>query len=229
MPFDQSVITDGPNWAADAFDLRVWWSSSAPAGTTFQLYADGQLAWSGASRSASIPRPTAFMRLDVGAVAQGEATADLSASLPSLGGTPRRAVLTWSGGTYLDDAIAGFNVYGESTPGAGVDYAHRLAFVAAYGPVVTDGAGMGGAGKGGAGRAAATYSWTSRPLYSGTWHFGVKPIDIAGNEGTAVAYTATISAAPRPPAPDTAGRMLTYTYVAGTGVATLSWLASPPG
>jgi len=229
MPFSQSTIIGDPTWTADAFELRVAWASSAPAGTYFQLYVDGKLAWAGVQRTATIPRPASFARIDVGTVAQGEATTDLGASIPSLGGTARRVTLPWQGGTYLDDAIAGFNVYGESTPGAGVNYSTPLAFVAAYGSLVSDGWGLGGWGEGGWGAAASDYSWTSDPLYSGTWHWGVKPVDTAGIEGTAATYSATVVAAPRPPAASASGVMLSYSYNATSGIPTLNWLASPPG
>lgn len=229
MAFDQSVITDGPNVTLDGFDLRIRWASSAPEGTTFQVYVNGVLAWSGTQRACSIVRPGAFARIDVGAVLMGEGSVGLGASLPSLGGTPRRAKLTWSGGTYLDGAIEKFHVYGEPTPGGGINYATPAGVVTAYGPNVTDGWGMGGWGEGGWGTGSAYYSWTSPPLYSGTWNWAIKAVDTAGNESSAVLLSSAVQAAPRPPAPDSAGRMLTYMYNSVTGVATLSWLASPPG
>jgi hypothetical protein len=229
VPFDQSTILGDPILTPDGFELRVRWASSDPPGTTFQVYVDGVLAWSGVSRSATIARPAAFARVDVGAVRFGESGLGFGSLVPSLGGTPRRVELTWTGGTYLDDAIAGFNVYGEATPGGGIDYGTPLGHVAAYGAVVTDGWGFGGWGEGGWGVASGSYAWTSGPLYSGTWHWGVKAVDSSGNEGTAATFSETVVAAPRPPAPDAAGRMLTAAYNAGTGIVTLSWLASPPG
>lgn len=227
MPFDDSVISDISARPFDA-DLFLSWSSSAPAGTTFQVYADGVLSWHGAELSCVVPLPSHRVRVDVGAVAAGEGKTDFSAGLTPPPGTGSRARLTWTGGNYLDPdgSLRGFHIYGEATPGGGIAYGTPLGFVAAYpGGRGTDGFGMGGFGSGGFGSGSGSYSWTSDPLISGTWNFGVKPVGTAGNEGTATTASVAISVPPAPPAADANGKRLTYTYLSGT--VTLNWLASP--
>lgn len=227
MAFDDTVISGISARPFDA-DLFLSWASSAPAGTTFQVYVDNLFTWHGTDLACVLPLPTARVRIDVGAVADGEATTDFSASLPAPAGTGSRARLTWTGGSYLDPDgdLLGFNVYGEATPGGGIAYGTALGFVAAYpGGVATDGFGLGGFGSGGFGSGAGAYSWTSDPLTSGTWNFGVKALGAAGNEGTAVTTSVAISVPPAPPAANANGKRLTYTYLSGT--VTLNWLASP--
>jgi hypothetical protein len=124
--------------------------------------------------------------------------------------------------------IAGFHIYGEQFPGSGIDYATVLATVPAYiAGIITDGFGYGGFGQGGFGQAAGAYSWTSQPLSGGTWNWGVKPFDTAGNEGPAQTAAVTIAAPPVPPAPFTDMTRLQYTYNNSTKQATLAWNASP--
>jgi hypothetical protein len=230
MPFDQSVITDVSPPVYSAGQITLTWSSSAPAGTWYQIYLAGRLAWSGQARSASLPAPDGRVRVDIGAVAASERDTDFSASLT---GRPLdRATLSWLGGTYLDetggDDVQSFRIFGEHTPGGGIDPSRPLADVAAYPDgVLTDGWGLGGWNQGGWGRAASTYSWSSGPLSSGVWSFAVAPIDRAGNLGNAITGSVTIVAPPEPPARDAAGRRLTYTYDESTGIVTLHWLASP--
>lgn len=111
-----------------------------------------------------------------------------------------------------------------------VNYSTILGFVPLSSPgFEPDGFGVGGFGTGGFGIGGdATYFWKSNPLTNGTWNFGVKPIDAAGNEGTAVTISATISAAPQPPPRDpTTGNRLAVTYSSTTHKATLSWSAAP--
>lgn len=234
MSFDQSTITAGPLFSRRGADLYVSWESSSPDGTWFHLYAAGRLAWAGTRRAITLPWPNAATVYRVGAVDPAEASVDLSSTLPSLPGSggAARARLTWNGGQYLDpdgrNDVAGFNVYGEDTPGGGIDYGTVLGTVlVASGRVLLDGAGMGGAGEGGAGSAAGAYEWTSGPLSAGTWNFGVKPFDRAGNEGTAETVAYVVAAPPRPPGANSVGVRLTYSYNAGSGVATLNWSASP--
>jgi hypothetical protein len=93
--------------------------------------------------------------------------------------------------------------------------------------MITDGFGYGGFGQGGLGQSAGAYSWTSQPLSGGTWNWGVKPFDIAGNEGPAQATAVTIAAPPLPPAPFPDMTRLQYTYSHSTTQASLAWNASP--
>jgi hypothetical protein len=93
--------------------------------------------------------------------------------------------------------------------------------------MITDGFGYGGFGQGGLGQSAGAYSWTSQPLSGGTWNWGVKPFDIAGNEGPAQAAAVTIAAPPLPPAPFADMTRLRYTYSNSTTQVSLAWNASP--
>lgn len=231
MAFDQTTITEVTH-VRDGADLLISWSSTAPAGTQFQLYVARRLAWHGTQRSVSLPYPTNRDRtavpIDIGAVGDDEATTDFSASLPALPYS-NRARLTWYGGTYESETLTGFHVYRGTVAGGAVSYATPIATVAAYPQgKVQDGAGIGPAGYGGAGEAAGVYTYDTDPLAPGVWHFGVKPFDAAGNEGTAEESTFTATGPPNPPTRDAAGRRLAYAYDPGTRIATLSWLASPP-
>lgn len=231
MAFDQSTLTDA-SAVRDGADLLVRWSSTAPEGTPFQVYVAGRLAWHGTRRSCVLPYPTdaagATVRVDVGAVLAAEATTDFSATLPAKGFSDR-ATLSWLGGTFQSETIAGFRVYMGLAAAAAVSYVAPVAYVEAYPQgVVLDGAGVGGAGRGGAGRSASSYSWRSPRLAAGTWHFGVKPVGLDGNEGAAVEATFAITVPPGAPAPDAAGvRLKVQSYSPTTHVAVLAWLASP--
>ena len=137
-------------------------------------------------------------------------------------------MLSWLGGTYQGTDIAGFHIYGEHTPGGGIDYTTILATVPAYvAGIITDGFGYGGFGQGGFGQSAGSYSWTSQPLSGGTWNWGIKPFDTAGNEGSAQTTAVTIAAPPLPPAPFSNATRLQYAYNSSSRQLTLSWNASP--
>jgi hypothetical protein len=228
--FDQSSITEvkPPVWDGSA--LLLEWVSSAPEGTMFQVYVDRVLAWHGTSRWVSLPMPETRGRIDIGAVGPDEATTDFSAGLPAA--ADLRARLSWLGGSYLDpsgdDDVAGFHVFGETSPGGGIDYATPLATIAAYpGGIVADGFGLGGFGRGGFGRAASSYGWTSAALRSGVWSFAVASFDAAGNLGAATVSSVAIVAPPRPPAPFEDGSRLRASYDPVTRKVTLTWLPSP--
>lgn len=203
MAFDQSVVTEVYPPRLVGGQLLVEWNSTAPAGTYFQVYIQGELAWSGQGLHASVDVPRSGVnRIDVGAVGATERDTDFSSSLAV---PENRAKLSW---TAADTDAKGFRVYGESTPGGGIDYAAPLATLRA-GPAVGD------------------YSWTSGPLTTGTWNFGVRAVDAAGNEGSAATTTVAVAVPPRPPALGTGGKRLTYTYSAAAKKITLNWLASP--
>jgi hypothetical protein len=230
MPFDQSSIVEvrPPSWDGSA--LQLSWTSTAPAGTTFQVYLGRKLAWYGTSRWVALTMPDSRVRIDVGAVGPGEATVDFSASLPPA--IDDRVTLSWLGGSYLDPTggndVRGFRVFGPRRAGWGVDFTERLAEIPAYpGGVPIDGYGLGGFGQGGFGRAASTYSWTSPALGRGEWTFAVASFDAAGNQGAPSYMTATISAPPRPPAASPDGSRLRCDYDPATRTATLSWNLSP--
>jgi hypothetical protein len=233
VAFDQSTILSGPSYTPHGAGLLISWASSSPDGSVFQLYTDGRLTWWGASRYAIVPRPVERTRYDVGVVDASEAATDFSGDLPPIAGDGgvSRVTLTWLGGTYLDDDIEAFRIYGETSPGAGIDYGTILATVMAYpNGIYLDGWGMGGWGQGGWGRAASSYRWTSEPLTGGTWDFGIKSVDKAGNEGVAREASFTVASAPRPPAASGIGvdasRAPSY-VLNNDGTATLTWNPSP--
>jgi hypothetical protein len=226
MAFSQATISEVRAYR-DGAEFVVEWTSSAPAGTWFHVYEGAKLRRSTQARRAHIPVPAARATLHVGTVLPAEATLDLSGSLPA---TPAdRVRLDWLGGTFLDENIAGFRVYGSAAAGGAVDYDTALADIPAYSMgMVFDGWNMGGWNQGGWGHAASSYSWTSAPLSSGDWTFAVVPYNAVGNESaTAVETTETVLVAPQAPAMDAAGKRLTHTYDEPSGVATLHWLASP--
>jgi hypothetical protein len=226
MSFSQSSITSVNPPVQYGTQLLLSWTSSAPAGTTYQVYLNQQLVWSGVGLSCSIPLPTAIARIDIGSVGVAESQVHFLAELPP--GQARQVTLSWLGGTFLGADIAGFHIYGELSPGAGIDYTTVLATVPAYvAGIITEGFGYGGFGQGGFGQSAGAYSWTSQPLSGGTWNWGVKPFDTAGNEGPAQATAVTIAAPPLPPAPFPDMTRLNYTYSSATKQATLAWNASP--
>jgi hypothetical protein len=208
-------------------ELFLSWTSNAPAGLVFQVYLNRQLIWTGSGTAASIPLPSVpASRIDIGTVGLANRYISYAGSLP---GAPQRvAELSWLGGTYEGADIAGFHVYGEHSPGAGIDYTAILGTVPAYiAGIITDGFGYGGFGQGGFGEAAGFYSWTSGPLASGTWQWGVSPYDQAGNEGTVQVTAVGITAPPLPPASFPDRTRLHYAYSPGSKKVTLSWNASP--
>lgn len=230
MPFDQSSIVEvrPPFW--DGSTLQLSWTSTAPAGTTFQVYVGRRLAWYGASRWVALTMPESRVRIDVGAVGPGEATVDFSASLPA--SSEDRVTLSWLGGSYLDptgrDDVRGFRVFGSRRAGWAVDFTEPVAEIPAYpGGSPIDGYGLGGFGQGGFGRSASTYRWTSPALSKGTWTFAVVSFDAAGNEGTPNFLTTEIAAPPRPPKAFPDGSRLRCDYDPATRKATLSWNPSP--
>lgn len=223
MAFDPSPVSLLP-LREDGGMLVVEWATTAPAGTWYQVYVGRRLAWAGQRTRVEVPPPLAKARIDVGAVLASEASEDLSAGLPAA--HSESASLSWLGGRYLAEDLQGFRVYGESSPGSGIDYASPLADLAAYvGEDYTDGWGMGGWGSGGWGAAASRYSWTSEPLGYGTWAFAVRPYDDAGNEGAPMTTSVAIAAPPPPPPIDPArGVRMWYEYDPITRIAILHWL-----
>src|SRR5262252_5268820 len=153
MAFDQSAILEVVA-IMERRDLRITWTTTAPADTWFQIYLNRVLAWAGTETTAKVPVPSdgGAVRIDVGTVLDGEEHTDFSASLTTLPGTGRYVTLQWEGGTYLDPAdgdVAGFNVYRSTTAGGAVDYGTPVGHVVAYPQgVIQDGFGEGGFGEG---------------------------------------------------------------------------------
>lgn len=237
MAFSQSGVSV-VNVQADGPELFITWTSPAPQGTVFQVYVDDRLAWYGTARRCYVPIPAGAsgrnVWVDVATVNAGEAQRDFSTGLASLSHGGPQVRLSWPGGTYLDptghDGVQGFRVYRGASPGSQVDWSAPVDDVPAYpGGWVCDGFGLGGFGTGGFGRSASSYAWTSAGLAGGVWQVAVVPYDHAGNNrGTGQTVGATVTAAPRPPAPPAAGRRLTSLYSGpGTRQVTLNWLPSP--
>ena len=250
MPFSEATITS-VSVSRDGLDLLVSWTTTSPAGTLFQVYFDRQLIWYGTDTVVSLPYPTALgptVLIDVGTVLPGEETIDFSANfLPAA--PPDKAELTWQGGTWEATDIAGFHIYACDSPatitgynqgtygGGGynggasstVDFTKLLGTVNAYtANQVTDGWNFGGYGLGGYGVATGVYKWVSAHLAPGAWTFAVAAFDLVGNEDASPPTTIVIIIGPpRPPAPNSAGLRVTYTYNQPTRTATLHWLASP--
>jgi len=225
--FSQIYITSVNPPVQNGSQLLLSWTSDAPAGLWYQVYVNDSLSWYGTGLTASVPLPVHVSRIDIGTVAAANRAVNYGGSLPA---APLREVtLSWLGGTYEAADIAGFHVYGEVAPGGGINYSAILGTVPAYtAGIITDGYGYGGFGEGGFGEASGSYSWTSGVLTNGTWNWGVKSFDTAGNESTAQTAEVTIHAPPLPPAPFSDFTRLHYTYAAGPVFeATLNWQASP--
>jgi hypothetical protein len=226
VSFSQSSITSVKPPVQNGTQLLLSWGSSAPEGTLYQVYLNQQVVWSGVGLSCSIPLPTAISRIDIGTVGPTDGQTNFQTELPSA--AARQVTLSWLGGTCQGLDIAGFHIYRERTPGGGIDYTTILATVPAYvAGIITDGFGYGGFGQGGFGQSAGSYSWTSQPLSGGTWSWGIKPFDTAGNEGSAQTTAVTIAAPPLPPAPFPNMTRLQYTFSQSTNQVTLVWNASP--
>jgi hypothetical protein len=227
MSFSQAVIASVNPPVRHGAELLLSWTATAAAaaGTIFQVYLNRRLVWSGVGLRCSIPMPDALARIDVGAVGPGDAQVPFGSALPAA--PAREVTLSWLGGSYEAVDLAGFHIYGETTPGGGINFTTILATIPAYSAgIITDGFGYGGFGQGGYGASAGSYSWKSAPLASGTWHWAVKPFDNAGNEGPASLTAVAIAAPPLPPAPFSDMSRLRYAYTSTNNQTTLSWNAS---
>ncbi len=226
MAFSQATITEGPVLRVDNAELSASWSSSSPAGTVFQLYRDRVLVYGGPRREVVLPLPSGPAYYQVGTVGPAEAAVDYSGSLPAIPGDPRKITRDWYGGRYLG-AVVEYRVYLSPSPGLPADMGRPVAVVnAEKAGIRMDGYGAGGYGAGGYGSGAVHYSWTSGPLRSGAWEVKITAVDSAGNESSPLTSSHTLAVPPPPPAADSLGRRLTYTYNPGTGRPTLNWLAS---
>lgn len=212
--FDQSGIVVRTDWLPAQGEVVLSWTSPAPAGTTFQVYWGGVLAWHGTARTATFPWPSGDVLVQVGTVGPGQGAIPQGPSPPP--GYDTHAAIGWGYDEPSGDA-ASFHVYGSPSAGAPVDYSRPLATVPAY---------AGGVGAPVAGR-ASRYSKTFGPLKSGAWTFGVRSVDAAGNEGPTREVQVPIVAAPAPPAADPQGDRLQVHYDPTTRVATLAWRPSP--
>jgi hypothetical protein len=223
MPFSEAGITLNAPIARGA-ELFISWTSTLPAGTIYQCYIDQVLVYANTNLSTVIPLPGDTIQIDVGSVGPTEKNTNFSDLLTS---PPPKALLTWLGGTFESQSIAGFFVFMSDSAGGAIDFTTPVANIPAYTGIPTDGFGLGGFGQGGFGEAAASYSFESGVLASGVWGFAVSAYDMAGNIGTTTTASVTINAPPLPPAPNSLNQRLTFVFDATTEEATLNWLPSP--
>jgi hypothetical protein len=244
VPFDPSVISEITH-SQEGSRLTLEWSSTAPAGTWYQLYLRGALAWWGTERHATVAAPRGLIDGQIGAVAAGEQTTDFAdAGLDAFGldvlgldangigavAITNRAYLAWTGFGAAEyrilEGALGFDHGGFDLGGLNGSAGTLVGTVAGLEGISTDGLDIGAFDVGGLDYAVGSFSWTSDPLTRGDWNFSVVPYNAAGSAGTPSTTSVTITAPPRPPAPNAAAKRLTYTYNATTHVVTLNWLAS---
>lgn len=229
MAFTDTTITSiAPPVRLHGGMAYLAWTSSAPAGTWYQVYLDGNLAWYGQTLSTTIPwPPSGTSRIVIGSVAStDDPTVAQPTALPTA--PDRRVTLSWQGGSIEGADLAGFHVYASTSPGGTVSYTSPVATIGAFPGGVDPGATWGAATWGNSpwGASEVSYSWTTGVLDSGVWSFAVAPFDTAGNEGTAQTTTATIAAPPSPPALFGDGTRLHYQLIGWGGP---MWGAGPWG
>jgi hypothetical protein len=229
MSFDQTDISD-LQVVIRGVELLISWTSSAPAGSWYQVYLAAVHVATTQATAIIVPTPQRPVAVQVGVVGSADRNTDFSSSLPTVSGAEGSALLEWLGGHWEADDLAGFNIYASPSAGAAISYTTPVAYVPAFPAGILDGAGMGPAGQGGAGHAAVAYAWESGRLGTGSWSFAVAAVDAAGNvDPSPPTTTQAILAAPRPPAPNATGDRLTIAVNPSTRVPTLTWLPSPPG
>lgn len=211
MPLNTSVI-DEVSYSAYGASLKLAWVSTADAGGMYQVYAGRSLQWHGTALTATIPMPQAGTRITIGAVGPNEGTVDFSSMLPPIPAS--RADLTWTESSFSASDLMGFRVYGEATPGGGIDYTNALADVQAFAGGFTP-----------ADSTEASWTWTSEPYKTGTWSFAVTPYDEVGNEGDPMTVSVLLTS---PPAevPIVSGSRLTRAYSQTNKQITIGWAAS---
>jgi hypothetical protein len=211
---DQSTIIQVYPPVQGRGQAYVRWESIAQPGTWWQVYFDGVRVWSGQTTAVELPIPIAGVsRVDVGSVPDGYQNTSFAANLPPA--PLRRATLNWTGGTSLGADLAGFYVYGSSSPNGSINYATPLATITAYPQSIVP-------------SGTLNYSWVSGSLISGLWQYAVIPFDAAGNQGAPSLVTVTIAVPPLAPAPSSSGTpRLQYSYSQSSQVAVLNWLPSP--
>jgi hypothetical protein len=172
------------------------------AGIAFQVYSSGALCLATSETNAVVPverdELNWFEVLGVATHLQG-----LDQSNVVEGSFGRKVRLAWSASASLD--ASAYRIYHDNRTGT-IDY--------------NTVAGEVDAKPGGV--ALERYAWTSGELRSGTWRFGIRAVDSAGNVRTSPAREAavTLTATPDPPG------MPACSYNPVTHAATLSW--SPP-
>lgn len=209
MPFSQSTLiaVNPPQW--ERGQVYLSWTSTSPAGTWWQVYINGALAWAKQQQWCRVPVPSGPLRIAIGMVNPGEEHTAWTSLLPAA--PQRRVTLAWQSGSFQAIDLAGFYVYSSSSAGGSINYTTPVATLAAY---------PGGFNTGSTGQ----YSWTSGALDAGTWQFAVVPFDTAGNAGSGSTTTALIVAPPRSPAAFAGTQQrLQYNYTPSS--TTLTWQA----
>jgi hypothetical protein len=214
----------------DGGELVVSWTSTAPVGSWYQLYVDGELQGVATQETfLHIPMPETRVTLVVGVVDAANVATDYSASIPAV--PKMTASLEWLGGRYLAEDISSYRVFMGLGPGQSVSFAKVAAEIPAFSASqYLDGFGRGGFGRGGFGRAAQSYEWTSGNLAAGPWSFAIQSVDIHGNPcDVPTTGSVTIAGPPEPTPRDARGRRVWVDGITITATANvrLAWLASP--
>ena len=138
MPFSQTGITD-VRVMANGGDLFVSWSSALPAGSTFQVYVDRRLAWSGVARRCHVPIPSGGLGrniwVEVGTVGADEAKRDgdpiaevILATNPTLEGEATAMYLA----ERLEDTVSLVSRIARGLPvGGDLEYADEVTLIRA--------------------------------------------------------------------------------------------------
>ena len=166
----------------------------------FQVYGDGALVEGTSEPHAMLAvEPDALNWFEVIGVASHLQTVDQSNVIARTLG--RRVRLTWPASP--SDDVASYRIFDDAASGAGVDYETVIDEVDAKpGGLVLD-----------------EYEWTSGELASGTWTFGIRAIDSAGNVQTTptLEVSKTIETVPDPVSD------LSHDYDDAEHTVTLTW------
>ena len=171
-------------------------------GIAFQLYANATLSdWTGGNSLTTFWFPTRHTMFEIFAIAAHLASTSQSNLISTTGG--ETVTLTWTASTSSD--VKEYRIYANDGAGGAVDYDTLYATVtASVGGYTPD-----------------TYSYKTARLASGSWTFGIRAVDTAGNVQTTPTRedTVVIARLPEPP------QNPSYTYSGTTYKATLSWQA----
>lgn len=242
--FDTSTITEVTH-DREGSRLTLEWTSTVSPGVFFQIYIQGALAWWGDERYATVSVPRGLVDGQIGSVGLGEETTNFSKTGFDLlgfdlggfdgGGSPitaitTRALLEWFGFGAAEyrvfEGAVGFDHGGFDLGGLDGSAGTLVGTVPGLEGISSDGLDAGPFDSGGLDMLGGNFSWTSDPLTRGDWNFSVVPYNDAGAAGTPSLATVTITAPPRPPAPNGSGKRLSSTYNGTTHAVTLNWLAS---
>jgi len=170
-------------------------------GITVQVYVNGSRVGSTTGDSYTVHiDPDTQNWIECIAIASHLASEDQAHVLLTDGG--ETAELVWPASA--SDDVASYRIYSNSGSGA-------VSYTTAYATVPAESGG----------EAATSYTYRTKRLASGTWIFGIRAVDDAGNAQTTptLEASATITRYPEPPS----GLGLTYTFA--TKKATLAWTA----